>query len=867
MGLTPQPPGWANRFLEWYCRPDILEEIQGDILELYERSAERSPRVARWQFVWNVLRFFRPRNIRKRRPHMTSTSLSPAMLKSYITSTLRNIRRNQFQSSINIIGLSLALGCGITIFLLLDSYYNRDKFHEKGERLYLLMNDMKSGDIVEHWARSPYLIGPSLREAHSAVESVVRVQRDAFNMRQGNTVFNEPVWFTDPEFFDAFSYKVIYGQQEALHDPSTIAITKEVALKYFGHADVINENIQIKYRDDDKVTYKIGAVVNTIPDQSSMHFGVLIPMDQWEQHVEPTKAIQWRTWAASTFVVLKEGHTPAELNSVMETLKKTQREANDKFQIQSVTLIPMGEVAERSFDIKFAMSWSNMPAAMIGLGIIATFLVLLACINYMNVAVASVSTRLKEIGIRKVVGGGRKQIISQFMIENVVFCTLATLTGTAISAFILLPGFNSLFPIHIPFSFSSPATMISFFVGVILLVAIISGAYPAIYVSSFDAVTIMRGREKFGSKSLLSKVMLTLQFVISFSIIVASFVFINSSQHFESKDWGYQHDGHLYARVSNLAQFRKLEEQLASNKHVIAHAGAESHIGTTSHNTTISIGENQLAVNRFEVGFRYLETMDVKIIRGRSFDETIASDKQESVIINEAFAKKLNWDDPLGKSFDFDNQKWYIIGIVKDFNFQEFYTVVEPVIIHIGPEDRYEFIAVHVEAGHLNDVSNELRSAWAKLAPDDPYDGKFQDDVFQQFFSSNRSNNKIMITISMVALALAVMGLYGLMSYNLTRRLKEFSIRKIFGASRVNILREMNRDYAWIVATAFAIAAPLGWQMVGQMIKAAYPEEIPIPAWPFILTGGLMVGTVVLTVATQLGRLHSATPAETLKSE
>ncbi|MEJ1236495.1 FtsX-like permease family protein [Chryseolinea sp. T2] len=867
MAVTPQPPGWANRFLEWYCRPDILEETQGDLLELYERSADHSPRLARLQFVWNVIRFFRPRNIRKRKHHMSSATLSPAMLKSYVTSTIRNIRRNQFQSSINIIGLSLALGCGITIFLLLDSYYNRDKFHAKGDRLYLVMNDMKSGGIVEHWTRSPYLIGPALQEAHSAVESVVRVQRHSFSMRRGNTVFNEQVWFTDPEFFDAFSYKVIHGQENALHDPTSIAITKEVAQKYFGREDVVNEDIQIKYSNDDKVTYKIGAVVNTIPDQSSMHFGVLIPMKQWEQHVEPSKVIQWRTWAAATFVVLKEGRFPNELNTVVEALKKTQHEANDKFQIESVTFIPMEEVAERSFDIKFALSWSNMPAAMIGLGIIASFLVLLACINYMNVAVASVSTRLKEIGIRKVVGGGRRQIIWQFMIENVVFCAIATLAGTIISAFILLPGFNTLFPIHIPFAFSSPATMITFFVGVILMVAIISGAYPALYVSSFNAVTIMRGREKFGSKSMLSKFMLTLQFVISFSIIVASFVFINSSKHFESKDWGYQHNGHLYTPVSNLAQFREVERKLASNKHVIAYAGAESHIGMTNHITTINIGEDQVAVNRFEVGFRYLETMDVKIVRGRSFDENIASDKKESVIINEAFARKMNWSDPLGKTFDFDGQKWYIIGVAKDFNFQEFYTAVEPVFIHIGTEERYKYLAAHVEAGHLNEVSDELRSAWNKLAPDDPYEGKFQDDVFQQFFNSNSGNNKIMMTISIVALALAIMGLYGLMSYNLTRRLKEFSIRKVFGASMLHILKEMNRDYAWIVITAFVIAAPLGWQMVSQMIKAAYPEEIPIPAWPFVLTGSLMISTVVVTVATQLGRLNAATPAETLKND
>ena len=578
----------------------------------------------------------------------------------------------------------MALGCGITIFLLLDSYYNRDEFHAKRDRLYLLMNDMRSGDIVEHWARSPYLLGPSLQEAHSAVESVVRVQRNTFNLRKGNTVFSEPVWFTDPEFFDAFSYKILYGQKNALHDPSTIAVTKEVAVRYFGRADVINEDIQIKYSDDDKTTYKIGAVLNTIPDQSSMHFGVLIPMREWEQHVEPTKVIQWRTWAASTFIVLKEGHSPRELDAVLDKLKTTQRQANDKFQIESATFIPIGQVAEQSYDIKFALSWSNVPAAMIGLGIVAALLVLLACINYMNVAIASVSTRLKEIGVRKVVGGGRKQIISQFMMENIVFCALATATGTALSAFVLLPGFNTLYPIHIPFAFSSGLTMLLFFILLILVMAIISGAYPAIYVSSFDAVTIMRGRERFGTKSLLSKVMLTLQFVISFSIVVASFVFINSSKHFESKDWGYQHDGQLYTMIANLAQYRELEHELAANKHVLGYAGAESHIGHTIHNTTISTGNDQLAVIRFEVGFRYLETMNVRIIRGRTFDESISSDKTESVIINEAFARKMNWTDPIGKWFEFDGQKWFVVGVAQDFNYQEFYFAVEPVMIHIG---------------------------------------------------------------------------------------------------------------------------------------------------------------------------------------
>lgn len=866
MGLNNQPPAWARRFLKWYCRADLLEEIQGDLEEIFERTATESPRKARLAFVWNVIRFCRLRNIR-RYTHMNTSLLSLSMLKSYALYTLRSIRKNQFQTAINIIGLSLALGCGITVFLILDSYYHRDGFHSKGDRVYLFMNNMRSGDVVEQWARSPYLAGPALLESHGAVEAVVRIQRGNFSMRRDNIVFNEPVWFTDPDFLNVFNFDVLHGRQDALTDPSTIALTQDVAIKYFGKENVINEEIQIKLSDSVRATYRIGAVLKNIPDQSSMHFGVLVPIGTWEKRLMSPSGINWRAWAAATFVLLREGHQAGELQDVTTRITRTQNQANEKFQIESVEWIPLSKVAERSYRILYSLSWSNVPAAMIGLGVIAALLVLLACINYMNVAVASVSTRLKEIGVRKVIGGGRRQIIYQFMIENIVFCTLAMGVGTAIAALVLLPGFNSLFPIHVPFAFSSPLTMIIFFAGSVLGVAFVSGAYPAFYVSSFDAVTIMRGREKFGSKSLLSKVMLTVQFVISFSTVVAGFVFINSSLHFEKKDWGYQHDGQLYMRITNAAQYHELERQLSSNQYVIKYAGTESHIGSSAHNTTVAIDNNALAVVRFEVGFDYLETMQVRLKNGRMFNERIASDVNEAAIVNESFVKKAGWTDPIGKSFDFDGHKWFVIGVAENFNYQMFYFPIEPVFIHVATEDNYNYIAAHVAAGHLNEVSDQLRAAWNKLSPDDPYTGDFQNEVFGQFFRSNRSNNKIMITLSVVALALAMMGLYGLMSYNLTRRLREFSIRSIFGASRAHIIGEMNRDYVWIVMASFCIAAPLGWALVSQTITAAYPEYIPIPAWPFILTAGLMVLTVAVVLATQLNRLRTSAPADTLKNE
>jgi putative ABC transport system permease protein len=864
--MKTHPPRWADRFLEWYCHPALLEDIQGDAYELFYRKSRENKRVAKLQFVWNVMRFFRWKNIRPAQRNITSTP-SLAMLKSYLITGMRSIFRNLTASSINIIGLSIALACGVTVFLLLDSYYHRDTFHEKGDRLYMVMNQMKSGDRLENWARAPFLLGSSVRDEQSAVESMVRIQRDHLSVRHQEKVFNESVWFVDPDFFNVFTYKLASGPTNVLHDKNNIVITEDLAIKFFGKTDVIGEELSVRITKQDKVVFKVGAVMERIPDNSSMFVNILIPMENYVDYIQPKHEFHWRKWADATFVTLKAGHQPSDLNKGFDRYMKIQNEANDKFQMQSVEMIPMKDVALRSYDIVDSLSWSNVPEAMIILGAIAGLLVLLACFNYMNVAVASVSTRLKEIGIRKVVGSGKRQIIQQFMIENLLLCTIAIILGTALAYTLLLPAFNAMYPVHVPFRFSSNGMLLGFFAVTILAVAIISGAYPAIYVASFNAVKILKGKEKFGSKSFLSKSLLTFQFVLSFTTIVAGLVFVNSSEYWENKDWGYDHDQHFFVSVNGSQQFNALKDKVATQKHILAYAGAESHIGHADHTTTVNIGDEQLKVHRLEIGFDYLETMNVKLLRGRMFERDIASDHKESVIINEAFAKKMNWIDPLNKTFDFDNIKWYVVGVVEDFYYTEFYTEIQPTMIHIGPEEKFRYMVVKAEAGHINEVSEFLKNTWPSVSADHPYQGFVQNSVLDRFFAANRSNNMIMYFLASVAFLLACMGLYGLVSYNIARRIKEYSLRKVFGANLIHIFGLMNRDYIWIMIISLFIGAPLGFYMMDIMMRAAYPEEIPINIWPFIITLLAIVATVVLTVSSQLRRVARENPTSTLKSE
>jgi putative ABC transport system permease protein len=862
--MKVSPPRWADRFLEWYCNPELLEEIQGDAYELFYRTAKQSERNAKLGFIWNVLRFFRWRNIRKDRIQ-NYTPISIMMIKSYFITGYRNMARNLTTSAINVAGLSLAIGCAVLIFILEDSYYNLDSMHKNKDRIGLVVNHVKEGDVISQWARSPVPLADLLAE-NSAIEKAVRLARSSASVRVGDKVFTEGILYADPDFLDVFSFQVVSGNRESLRNKNQILLTREMALKYFGNEDVVGQTISLKFSEEHKQEFSVGGVLDNTPANSSMYFNFVVPSAVWED-MNKEKLDDWSKHMSVTFVMMKEGEAFSRLQPTFETYRKFQQQATATTPLQHAEVVPLPEVAQRSYDIAGSLSWSNAPAAMIAFVVIATFLILLACFNYMNVAIASVSTRLKEIGVRKVIGGGRREIIHQFLVENLLLCGVSLAAGTALAYFFLVPGFDSLYPVKMAFEVSSWKMVILFFGGLLLFVALLSGAYPALYVSSFNAVKILRGKEKFGSKSMFSRILLTLQFTLSITSVVGCLVFVWSSYYFEGKDWGYNRDETVAVRLQESRQFEELRIHVASNKNVLAYAGASQHIGKSSRPEVIRHNEQDYSVDHFPVGFNYLESVNVRLKEGRFFDELIESDKLESVIVNEAFVRKMGWSKTLNQAFELDSVRRYVIGVVEDFYYNDFYYEVKPAMFSITSPENFRYLVVKAEAGSVHTTQEQLKKAWREIAPDDPYQGFLQSEVFDNFLNSNRANNKVIYFISAVAVVLAAMGLYGLVSYNLTRRLKEFSVRKVFGANVVQLFRLMNRDYMWILITAFVLGAPLGAWLMNLMLKAAYPEHIPATAWPYIIAILVMVMTVGLTIATQLKRLIQENPTETLRGE
>jgi putative ABC transport system permease protein len=842
----------------------LLEEIQGDAYELFYRTAKENKRKANLNFIWNVIRFFRWRNIRKDRiQHYSPVSIM--MIKSCFKTGYRNMLRSATTSAINIVGLSIAIACAVLVFILEDSYYNLDAMHENADRIGLVVNRMKEGDEQAQWARSPHPLADLLAE-NSSLEKVVRANRGGAFVRVGEIVFNEGVLFADPGFLDVFSFEVIAGNRQAFHNKNQLLLSRSMAVKYFGNEDVIGQTLSLKFNDQYKQEFTIGGVLEDTPANSSMYFDFLIASAVW-QDMNKEILDDWSKNPSVTFAMLKPGHEFNQLQSTFESYRKFQNEANSIRPLQSVDVIPLRDVAQQSYQFSGSLSWSNEPAAMVAFAVLGTFLILLACFNYMNVAVASVSTRLKEIGVRKVVGGGKKEIIYQFLTENLLLCFFALVAGTAVAYFLLVPAWDSLYPVKFTFEISSWKMMITFFGGLLLFMALLSGAYPALYVSSFNAVKILRGKEKFGSKSMFSKVLLTLQFALSITTIVACLVFAWSSYYFEGKDWGYNQNEAMWVRLQKADQYEEMRNRMASDKNVISYAGAAQHVGKSNQTVVIQQNEEEYSVDHFPVGFNYLESMNIRLKEGRFFEEALESDKIESVIVNETFVKKMGWKKPLNQSFVYDSAKRYVVGVVEDFHYNAFYHQVKPMMFTITPSDNFSYLIVKARAGGIQATHEELKKAWKEVAPDDPYQGALQSEAFDYFMDGNRTNNKVIYFISGIAIVLAAMGLYGLVSYNLTRRIKEFSVRKVFGASIPQLFRLMNRDYIWILIIAFAIGAPSGAYLMNLMIKAAYPEQIPTTAWPYVIAISTMLITIALTIATQLRRLIEENPTQTLRSE
>ncbi|MEP1093902.1 MAG: ABC transporter permease [Cyclobacteriaceae bacterium] len=863
----PNPPYWADRFLRWYCNPRFLEEIEGDIYELFDRRVEqKGQKNARIKFIWDVLRFFRWSNVKKSNSNY-STMNSGLLFKNYIKLGLRNIRKNLVSSSINIFGLAIAIGFAITTFIFTDMQLNMDTFHTKRDRIYQLTNFVAQDGPDKRWGDSPLLLGPRILADHPSVEAVTRMEYRSASVRFGADVFDELTAFVDPSYMEIFDFPLLNGNKQVLYDKNQIVISREMAIKYFDDEDPMGKEMSFKFLNDKIIRFTVGAVMDEFPFNNSIRRDFYVSIENFFD-LQYQDNYTWSYLTDATFILMKEGENIESIAGSYPEYMELQHGSNPEWDIKSFDPIPLPELSQQSFEIVGSVSGGGHPAGRIALAVIACFLLGMACFNFMNISVVSATKRLKEIALRKVMGGQRKQIINQFLIENTLQCLFALVFGVLLAYFLFIPGFDALVPqMDLKLRASSAVSMTIFFVSLLIGVGVISGAYPAFYVSKFEPVTIFKGTQKLGAKNLFSKIMLGVQFFLAIITIVGCLVMVDQSYYLASKDWGYDPSGSLSVYVNDEEQYEKLRNEVIASPDVQMYTASSNLIGRGIGLKSLDYDGRQIRIRNYGVSEGYFETFRLRLKEGRFLTDQ-ASDQESGVVVNETFVREMGWeDDPINKTFVLDSLRRTVVGVIEDYHYYDFFSGIDPVIIQGLTKSNIRYLSMRTAPEKLYDVDKFAKNAWQRIAPNDPYDRVFQEDVFDDFYEENTANIKILIVISIIAILLACLGLYGLLSFNIQGKLKEFSVRKVLGAAPRTLAQIAGKQYMWIILISFIAGAPLGFLMMDQLMHSIFTDVKGISLLPFAIAIFLLSVTMIITVAGQVKKAIEINPAQVLRSE
>ena len=788
------------------------------------------------------------------------------MVKNYIKMALRSLAKNKLVSFINIFGLSTAIGVSIVVFSFLKFEFSQDNFHSNRENIFLVMNVVDRDGQEQVWGDSPVPIGAMLKEDYPQIKSVVRIANKNMVFKYEDQVFNESTRFVDPEFLTMFTFPMKYGAISSIEDKSRIIISSQLSEKYFGEMNPVGEQVTLNFGEDRVETFIIGAVAEKFPQTASFSFSVLA---NWQNKIDlfrdedPTN---WGDFIAATFIQLSNIEDKGIIEAGMNKYVALQNQVELDWPASTYPLQPFATLSIDSYKILGDISRGDEPTGRIVLSTIALFLLILACFNYMNIAIVSASKRLKEIGLRKSIGGNKGQLVWQFLLENMMLTLFALFLGTLLGKFFFVPWFVNQFGVELSFNLTSNFTVWVFFFGMLVLVGLASGAYPAFYVASFKPVDIFRGGLKLAGKNRFTRVLLTFQFVLSLLAFVCGIIFVQNVDYQKDRDWGYNQDQIYVLQVPDGESYRMLKNKIAQNPNVLAVTGSKNHVGRSVAMAVIDKDDKKYEVRRIDVGSDYIESMGLSLKEGRDFNRDLKTDEQ-SVIVNETFVSKIGWDNIINNTFTYDSAEYSIIGIVEDYHYTSFWQKIEPAMLRMVPDDDFRFVLAKVSAGSVVETTEYFESTWKTMMPDLPFTGFFQDTVFDDYFNNISGHSKLLGFTATLAIILSSMGLFGLVSLSVASKKKEFSIRKVLGAGSLDMAKGVNQQYIWILLIATIIGTPISYFVMEAFLDSVYEYHVPVQ---FVSIAAGIIGIFViafLTVSALVVKVIRDNPVDALRNE
>jgi ABC-type antimicrobial peptide transport system permease subunit len=791
------------------------------------------------------------------------------MLKNYFKVACRNLWNNKLYAVLNIFGLGVAIAFCIVAYLNHTYNYTFDAFHKNADTIFRVKTVRLINEREQRLGIVPRPLGPALAADFPVVENTVRLTTANATFRVGEKVFNENVLHVDPAFFAMFDFPLKYGSAEMFQDKNKLVLSEELAKKYFGDENPVGKQITLRYGDGKPREFFVSAVVQKIPDNSSIQFDALAALDILVD-VGNDKPNDWSDWAHVTFVQLADPAQVATIQNQLDRYIAAHNAAAPDLPIARFYFDPLRKLALhawsenlRSDILKIAMH----PAGMISPSIIAALLLLMACFNYINTAIAFSSKRLKEIGVRKVIGGGRRQLVLQFVSENLLLCALALILALALAE-VFVPAYDNLWTyFELTLDYSSNFGLVAFLAGLLVLVGFVAGAYPAFYISAYHPVAILRGKQKFSGTSWLSRSLTAFQFTVSMLAVIASLVFVQNADFLKKFDLGYDKNLVMVIPLQDPKHYQPYRDAIEKNPSIVSVAGNRHQVGRNWYTRAIESAAQKSQANVMAIGADYLATMKLRLAAGRDFGQNLATDVDQSIIVNQKLATDFGWDVPLGQIVTLDSVRYTVIGVVQDFHNDGVWNPISPTIFRLVKPEEFRFLTVRVRAENLAATNEFLRREWQRVAPEVSYEGYYQDEVMAEAISVTESIKTMFIYISVLAIVISMMGLFALVSLNIARRTKEIGIRKVLGARVLHIINLVNKEFVRLLIAAGLIASVSGYFAVKALIASIYAYHVGFSVTPFVLAAFAVFLIAVLTVGSQVLKVATANPVDSLRYE
>ncbi len=797
------------------------------------------------------------------------------MFKNYLAVAQRNLKKNLWYALINIAGLAIGLACSLVIILYVMNQLEYDRFHKDVERIHRVTTRMTMANNVLDFAIIMGPVGPAMKADYPEIETMVRmfkIPRSFFLARGEKKYFEKNLVYADPDFFKLFSFELLRGNPEtALQKSYSLVITDEMAKKYFGEEDPIGKIITQNNKQD----YIVTGVVKKPRAGSHIKFDFINSFSSMEErHVE-----QWRLVRFYTYLKLRPGVDPEALEArfpafIAKYLGTDLEEIgvkNWELFLQPMTDIHLYSHLDEEFE-------PNTHISTIVIFItIALFILVIACINFMLLSVAASSHRGREVGIRKLLGAGRKSLARQFLGASMLLTFISLLIGLFLVYAFFMDIFSSVTGQPVAFQGGTGWLYILGFIALACLVGVGGGAYPAFVLANLRPVRVLRGELKSGAGgNRVKQVLIALQYCISIGIIACTFVIYSQNDYLNNRDLGFQKENVLvvpFKSLKTVEKYPSMKTELLKNPNVISVTSQLSFLGDFIEETVVQPEgmEESVPMNTLWSDYGFIDTMGIKLVRGRDFSPEYATDMNNAVLINETAARTFGWDDPLGKTivhFNGRGEEQFrqkVVGVVEDFHFESLHKKVKPMKIFLNSW-RWRVLLVRLAPGRTAETLGYVREVWDRFEKDLMMDYFFLEDSLERLYKNEERLGRIFVYFALLSIFIACLGLFGIASITARQRSREIGIRKIHGASEGSVIWLILKDFSRLVAIAAVVAAPVAYYAMGRWLQN-FAYHVQLTVFPFILAGLAALLIAGLTVSYQAVKASRTVPVEVLRCE